>query len=280
MSTVYHSTLTLKVNRISDDELLAETSFLSSDREVCAWMRTDVARLQIKDAGWAVYRSPQATVSFQHLPELVGMEAYLDSGPRLKNALGGKYPELARELLSECIRGIIQSETFFYTERGFIDPAQYDDFWDKLYVNSCHYYSHLDQIDKPWMEYAGGEGQRRGCLFTRCQSVSIHEESPAGFLVDAVFIDSFHELSVRMMVDNSSVVKRTAADYRRAPDKICWNNTRHLDKLEGQHLILLNKKDIANLAGGPEGCHHLVDLLYSVCQAAHTLWLQNQEAFI
>lgn len=272
MSSVYHSTLTLKVNRVSHGELLAECSFLSTDREAYTWMRTDVAKLQIQDAGWAVYRSPQETAALQHLPQLVGIEAYLDSGPQLKNALGTGTPELIRELLSECIRGLIQSETFFYAERGFVDPAQYDTFWDKLYVNSCHYYSHLDQIDRPWMEYAGGDIQRQGNLFNRSQGVSIYEETPSGFRIDGVFIDSFHELNVRLMVDNSGVANQATADYRRAPDKICWNNSRHLEKMVGRCLPQLNKKDIAVLAGGPEGCNHLVDLLNSICQASRTLW--------
>lgn len=39
----------------------------------------------------------------------------------------------------------------------------------------------------------------------------------------------------------------------RAPDKLCFENTRHLSKLTGARLSEMSKKEIAGLAGGYEG---------------------------
>ncbi|MGE5370465.1 MAG: DUF2889 domain-containing protein [Solirubrobacterales bacterium] len=262
---MYHSTMFCRVNRSEDDVLNAECTWLANDHEMTAWLVTGVRDLRIRKAGWAAYRSPGKAVGVFELPELVGCEAYLFSGPDLKRVFGRPGLEAQRELVSECIRGIVQAETFFFTERGFASALDYDAFWDKMYVNGCTYYSHLDQIEKPWMEFAGNP-ERQLNLFNRVKTATVR---PGEMMteVSAVFMDSFHELGVRIELDRNGAIAGITGDYVSAPDKICWRNLDHLPRFAGVRLMDLGKKEIAGIAGGAHGCHHLVDLIHEAARA-------------
>lgn len=274
MTAVYHSVLNLKVNRLLTEDLMTECSLLSSDQEAHAWMLTGAKDLRIRRASWAVYRSPSGVVPAAELPDLIGLVAYLESGPRLKQILGHQAPNLAGRLFAECIRGLIQAETFFYQERGFGSPTEYDAHWDAVYYNACLYYSHLGQIEQSWMEYASDD-RRRGNLFNRTHSIAIDQNAELGHELTAVFIDSFHELSLHLNLDPQGRVSSVEARFLRAPDKICGNSARHLEKFRGKKLAQLSKKEIAGWAGGAAGCNHLVDLINECSQVVRYLSVEN-----
>lgn len=264
--TSFHFHSSVKVDRISEQELKAECVVLSTNRESRGWLITDVQGLKISQAGWADYRKAGGGAQSGDIPELVGVEAFLNAGPHLKRALPGRKQEPIRDLISECIRGLVQAETFFFNERGYLSAAHYDSYWEGMYLNGCYYYSHLDRVEKPWLEYVGLT-ERTGNLFNRVHSVVIHREPGGCYSLNASFIDSFHELGVRLGLDAGGVVLLSEASYNRAPDKICRDNTRHLKKLPGLVLADLSKKELAALAGGSEGCNHLVDILYDASRA-------------
>lgn len=267
----FHFNSSVKVDRISGQELKAECVVLSTHRESRGWLITDVEGLKICQAGWADYRKTGGGALSGEIPELVGVEAFLEAGPHLKRALPSKEQEPIRDLISECIRGLVQAETFFFKERGYASAAQYDSYWDKMYLNGCYYYSHLDRVEKPWLDYVGYT-QRSGNLFNRVHSVVIHREEDGCYSLNASFIDSFHELGVRLGMDADGIVLLSEASYNRAPDKICWDNTRHLGNLLGLRLSDLSKKELAARAGGAEGCNHLVDILCDASQAMAEFW--------
>lgn len=263
----YYYNSCLRVDRISGRELKAECVVLSTQRESRGWIITDVANLKIGQAGWSDYRKAEHDTQYVAIPELIGVEAFLDAGPCLKEALPGPEKEPIRELISECIRGLVQAETFFFKERGYASASQYDSYWEEMYLNRCYYYSHLKQVEKPWLDYVGYT-ERNGNLFNRMHSVVIHQEINGSYNLNASFIDSFHELGVRLKMDGDGIVLLSEATYNRAPDRICWHNTHHLQKLLGLCLPNLSKKDLASLAGGAEGCNHLVDILHDASRTA------------
>ncbi|MEQ8174200.1 MAG: DUF2889 domain-containing protein [Syntrophomonadaceae bacterium] len=262
----FHFHSSVKVDRISEQELKAECVVLSTNRESRGWLITDVQGLKISQAGWADYRKAGGSARSGNIPKLIGVEAFLDAGPHLKRALPSREQEPIRDLISECIRGLVQAETFFFRERGYLSAAQYDSYWEEMYLNGCYYYSHLDEVEKPWLDYVGYT-QRSANLFNRVHSLVIHREPNGCYSLNASFIDSFHELGVRLGMDTDGIILLSEASYNRAPDKICWYNTRHLKKLLGLRLLDLSKKDLASLAGGAQGCNHLVDILYDACRA-------------
>lgn len=262
----FHFNSSVKVDRISEHELKSECVILSTHRESRGWLITDVQGLKIRQAGWADYRLAGDGAQSGQIPELIGVEAFLEAGPHIKMALPSMDQEPIRELISECIRGLVQAETFFFKERGYESAAQYDSYWEQMYLNGCYYYSHLERVEKPWLEYVGYT-QRSGNLFNRVHSVAIYREQDGCYSLNAAFIDSFHELGVRLGIDTGGIVCLAEAFYNRAPDIICRDNTRHLEKLLGLCLSHLSKKDLASLAGGANGCNHLVEILYDASRA-------------
>lgn len=252
------------------DQLLAEATMLSTDHEAVGWMHlADVRTFAIKEAGWEILRAPGKTKIDQGtIPQMVGVEAYFDAGRELKKFLPDEEHELGRELLADCIRGIIQAETYLFHERGYESAQSYDAFWDKMYVDSCLYYSNLDKIEKPWMAYAAIE-MRRHVLFNRCRNCEVREGENGHLLAQGSFIDSFHELAVHLEVDCAGVIMSADGEFRRAPDKICLDNPKNLALLIGNNIITMGKKDIAGYTGGAMGCHHLVDLLFDVAKAVN-----------
>ncbi|MGE5404516.1 MAG: DUF2889 domain-containing protein [Candidatus Saccharibacteria bacterium] len=266
---IYQSSSVLTVKRIGD-QLLAEATMLSTDHEAVGWMHLeDVKTFAIKEAGWEILRAPGKTTTEQGtIPQMVGLEAYFNAGRELKKFLPGDENELARELLADCIRGIIQAETYLFPERGYESAQAYDAFWDKMYIDSCLYYSNLDKIEKPWMAYAAIE-MRQHVLFNRSRTCEVRGTENGHLLARGSFIDSFHELAVHLDVDNNGVIIAADGEFRRAPDKICFSNTKNLPQLTGNNICKMGKKDIAKHAGGAQGCNHLVDLLFDIARAVN-----------
>jgi hypothetical protein len=261
MSFTYHATTFLKVNR-NGDTLRAECTLLSNDIEAVAWIEANVQTLKISRAGWANYRSPANQAGIFDLPELIGADAYITGGPALKKALGRPGLEIPYELIGECFRGVLQAETFFFLERGFQSARQYDDFCEQHSIGDCRYYSHLDQTEKQWTEWVETT-ERSYNLFNRSKTVTIVQQE-TNRIVTAVFMDSFHHLGIGLEMDQNGAVLSAQSNFISAPDPICYKNREHLAKFIGMNLGQMSKKEIAALAGGAEGCSHLVDLLYEI----------------
>ncbi len=261
MSFIYHATTFLKVNRIGDT-LLADCTLLSNDTEAVAWIEADVQTLKISRAGWANYRSSSKETGIIDLPELIGIEAYITGGLALKKVLGGSGQEIPYELISECFRGVLQAETFFFMERGFQSAKQYDDFCEQNSIGACRFYSHLDLTEKQWTEWVDTT-ERSFNLFNRSKTVTI-EQQQVNRTVTASFMDSFHHLGIQLEINQNGLVLSAHGNFINAPDPICYKNQEHLGKFIGMNLGQMSKKEIAVLAGGAEGCNHMVDLIYEI----------------
>ncbi len=266
---IFHSNTCSKVTRISEKELLAECVVLNTEMEAAAWIIADVNSFAINKAGWAVYRSPQGRL-YHEIPELAGIEAYLDAGGPVKKALAGE-PDLARELFNECVRGIVQAETFLIKERGYADEAAYTALWDVMYLNSCYHFSHLDEREELWMDYVG-YSERPYNLFNRIHNVTIHREEDNNYFIPATFIDSFHELGVRLWIAPDGLVSKAEADFTRCPDITCRRITANIQKIVGIKLPGQSKKDLASLVGGPQGCNHMADIVFSASRALNDIF--------
>lgn len=268
MSFLYHANTFSKVNR-QGDKLQAACTLLNNNTEAVAWIDTDVKTLSITRAGWALYRSPDSPSGIYDLPELIGIEAYITGKIALNEKLGGPEQELPRELIAECFRSVLQAETFFFLERGFQSAKQYDDFCEENSIGACRYYSHLDQTEKQWTEWLENT-ERSYNLFNRSKTVNI-QQNQSNLIITASFIDSFHHISIIMELNKDGIIQNASGDFISAPDKICYKNTEHLSKFTGNKLSAMNKKEIAALAGGAEGCNHLVDLIYEVVKAIRNI---------
>ncbi|MGI5912843.1 MAG: DUF2889 domain-containing protein [Syntrophomonadaceae bacterium] len=260
MSFIYNSNTLVKVNRISNNEVTSECTKLSNKLEMTAWIIIDTYTFAIKRAGWAIYCSPKDITGHFELPQLIGMTAYLNSGAQLKKLLGGEENETVRELIADCIRGIVQSEIFLLPERGYKNYTHYHGKWEQMYVDSCLYYSHLDTVPKVSMYE--GDRNRTYNLFNRTKMVNITHEENGDYTVTASFTDCYHQLNIFLVLNPAGVVLESYGNFTRAHYNICFQNSHLLAKLKGFVLGQMTKKEIASLAGGSNGCDHMVSLLY------------------
>ncbi len=266
MQCIYHANYFTTVLR-RNDELWSQCVYLSTDIEATGLLRVEVSSFNIKEARWDVYRSPaKALNGGSELLGLKGSEAFMHIGPILQEQVGERGGGLARELLAECVRGLMQAETFVYQERGYVSAKEYDDYWNETLKDSCRYFSNLDRVAQPWMDYIGDD-VRDNSLYNRVKSTNILHGSENRLLINANFVDSFHELTVNVEADSDGTIRESTGNYLRAPDRVCFENSELLPKLVGKNLTGLNKKEIAKDLGFSSGCTHLVDLVYDISRS-------------
>lgn len=243
--------------KANEGNIWADSYYLSTQHEAAGHIRARTADFIIEAAGWNVYRScgvnetGQASVS-----QLAGQEAYFNIGPALSNAFGEK-ENFQKELVAECVRGIIQAETYVYQARGFESPESYDREWKKFYANSCRYYSNLDRVSTEWHQHVGKQA-RKSFLFHRNKTVSISFDS-GKLLITGSFSDSFHQLAVNVTLADG-VIANCTGNLLRAPDNVCFESKTYLTEIIGLKMSELNKKAIAKALGGSQGCIHLIDI--------------------
>ncbi|MDR3590577.1 MAG: DUF2889 domain-containing protein [Negativicutes bacterium] len=261
MSQIYHSNIVTTVNRIGPGRIIAQTILLSSAYEAAARMILATDSFIISEAAWDIYRSPGRKLNGSSAASpLVGQEAYFSIGPALR-AVGRENGELPRELLADCVKGVIQAETHLFGERGFPSAAAYDDFWRDNYRNSCRRYSSDEGIAQSWFEFVADRKAAGDCLFTRCKTASVHAMADGTLSASASFIDSYHELSL-FMTSAAGVITGCSAELVRVPHTVCRETLARLAALRGQAVDDINGKAAAESVGGALGCNHLVDLVY------------------
>ncbi|MFZ5634485.1 MAG: DUF2889 domain-containing protein [Bacillota bacterium] len=261
MKSIHHSHWHTSVDIHGPESLYGRTVFLSTDIECAACLRVNIKTFQVEKARWEIYRGPDGPQS-KDIDGLKGVEAYLGSGEALRRAMKD-FGARALSLASETVRGIVQAETFTYRERGFIDAKSYDDFWEKMYLNTCRYYSNLNRITRRWENHVSAQ-KRFNNLFNRFKGVSVSEGSDIYF-ADASLSDSFHEVGVSITLDKGRGTV-TAIDCRllRGPDQVCIEAGDFAQNLLGQKLTAMSKKEIAGALAGGQGCVHMIDLCHDV----------------
>lgn len=258
MTTLYQSSYFTSVHR-NGGIVTAKSHLLSTGWEAVAAVSVAPETFRIQSARWDTTRSPGGAGNCgRDVPGLLGVEAYLGAGPALRDVLQAD-GELAYTLLAECVKGIIQSETYLFRERGFPDAETYEAFWKKNYAGSCHLYSNIPRISRTWYDHVATRAWTDN-LFNRFKTASVTREPGGATIIRGSFSDSFHELALTVAVAEDLV---TACDgsFLRAPDPVCLETTANLAALAGRPVAELTKRFIGGSVGGPAGCSHMADLL-------------------
>ena len=261
------------VRLIQDKELLVETTYCSTDKEVCARMTVAPDSFLVRQAWLEVYRAPKLdSPETVEISGLKGMEAYFNSGEALRKVVfPGNVPE-AKDLFAEGVRGVIQAETFLVEQRGYNGPLEYQDYWFDLYQGACRFYSNTDRVKNRWYDHIGYY-YRSGSLFNRMKSQILYSNEK-GFLLTGHLHDSFHSVAVELELEKEKgLITSARGDILRAPDPVCMESTVYMDKINGTYLQEMDKKKIALLLGGGNGCVHLIDL---VTDGAKTISLYQE----
>lgn len=265
MTALYQSNYFTSVRK-NGGVLTARSHLLSTGWEAVATLTAAADTFRITAARWDISRSPGGTRNGgRDVPALLGTEAYLGAGPALRNALKTD-GDIAYSLVAECVKGIIQSETYLFTERGYADAAALQAFWKKTAVSSCHLYSNIPRISRSWNEYVAGRAWTDN-LFSRFKTASV-AGGPEGVInISGTFCDSFHELVLSLAVDRG-VVTACNGSFLRSPDPVCTETVANLAALSGRSLAELTKGFVGGCIGGSSGCNHMTDLLLHLLRTA------------
>jgi hypothetical protein len=253
-------------------ELLdSETSYVDTKREASARLRVGVADFIIRDAEWEEQRPvvPGAR-KVQPIHVLAGKDSYFNSGPALRELAADHDDPLMVPLFAETVKGVIQSETFLWEERGYPSPEKYERYWEEVYQGACRYYSHLDRLTQEWFQHVG-ETKREGNLFVRFKSQALYSLANGQFLLTGILSDSFHEMSVRFSLNQRMIVEKAEGVLLRVPDPVCKESSDFMKDLVGVELKGISKKEMAGLLGKGQGCVHLIDLAFDAAQILNSI---------
>lgn len=266
MTLLYHSNIFTVVTRSGPGRLAVRSTLLATGWEAAASISAATATLVISDARWDICRSPgSAHNGGRAVPALNGVAAGLGSGPALRAAARDE-GDLPYRLLAECVKGIVQSETYLFRERGFPDAETYEKSWKENYTGSCRRYSDRTYHGRSWYEHVADRAWS-DLLFTRVKTAVVTAGADDSREVAGSFTDSFHEFGARLTVRGGAVTAAQGA-FLRAPDAICTESIAAFAALSGTPLAALDREAIARRIGGPQGCVHMADL---VGHMLHTL---------
>lgn len=266
MKVVFQQSTTCSVRREKND-LTAYSAIISTELEATASITVDVSSFEIKSANWNAYRTPEGYTEIgREITELNGIEAFMQAGPEVRKHLSNEMDGLVVTLINECIKGLIQAETYVYTERGYATAQEYDEYWRTFNNNYCRYFNNIDRLSSYWTEYLG-DCLRSNNLFHRNQQCSIFRTNPGNYMVTGQFIDSFHEIGLMFEAAEDGRIIECTGNLLRGPDPVCFENDQHLAKLKGKNILELDKKGLALDLGGSEGCFHILDMITEMSKA-------------
>ena len=260
MKLLFQRSLRSCTRSIGAGKIMAEAVLLSTDCEIVARLVAAADTFLIEQAEWeqlrqgAEYAPVGATV-----PSLLGVEAYFGAASALGRAFPNPEQDVVRELFAECIKAVLQSETYLYLQRGFADSQAYQDNWDVSHPNSCRYYSHLDAVHCRWFDHIGPQPRSQN-LFHRHKNVAVWLSATDLLQATGSFLDSFHEVGIVTECELSGEIKNVAATFMRAPDQICFGTAQAVAELAGKNVRQLVRREINHCIGGAEGCAHLLDI--------------------
>lgn len=251
------------VQREGDRFIRARTMYADSLVECAVELLVETTGLKILEAYWEKYGPPgDMADTREEIEPLKGIEAYLNQGPSLRQALQGLKDKMARSLVNETVTSIVQAETFLIAERGYANAEDYSRAWERFYAGTCRYYSNLEQVEYSWSDYIGNQG-RQTRLFDRFKSQHLHREPSGTYVVTGNLRDSFHHLSLLLGFAAEDLrVERAEGSLMQVPDQVCHTSTIYLPELIGLDISAMNKKELAGRLGGSQGCVHLIDLVF------------------
>ncbi len=251
--------------------LIGKTTYLSTEIECGIKIDLDPAKYTINNAYWEIFRGAPGPLSVE-IKSIKGLEAYLNSGKALKQAIMPEYGEQVLLLVLDTVRGFIQSESFLFRERGYQDPDSHIEYWKKVYAGSCRYFSNLDKVDphNTWINQLS-QHNRYDDLYNRFKNVLITGDENT-LQANAGLSDSFHEVGLTMSINRKTgEITSYQGNLIRAPYSLCYEADEFTPNLLGKNIETLSKKDTAMALGGQQGCVHIIDLSFDAVKALRTV---------
>jgi hypothetical protein len=244
-----------------EEHISSKAVFLSNDFEAQAHLLVDVHHFKICKAEWEISKShDDSSLGKGNARELAGAEAYYDIGRVLGQFIDPDGDKRIKALFLECVKSLIQAETYVFTERGYPSEAAYEAYWHKREKNGCRYYSHPNDLSSGWFDYVGSY-KRQSNLFNKCKNYKLIENG-LDLVLQGTFSDSYHEMNAELCFDKTTgIINRCEVLFFRAPDGICFENSIHGAKFVGRNCYTMTRRQIVEIVGGKQGCYHLADLI-------------------
>jgi hypothetical protein len=252
----------------------AKAIILSKDFEASAWLAVGVADYLIREADWEISKAPSGIPLGKGIAtDAIGVKANTGIGSALIHLTEANGGILIKSLIFECVKGLMQAETYLFRERGYPSEAAYEAYWMDKESNGCRFYTHPQQETSGWFEHVGPY-QRSGNLFNRCKSyqLSLHGTD---LTLQGTFHDSYHEMAGEIRFDKATgIISECSLSMFRAPGSSCLETTAHGQSFVGKDIYDLTRKQVVGLVGGPQGCYHLTDLLADMLPLVNEEWRQ------
>lgn len=247
-------------------DLMVASSLMSTYYEAIVYLKINAHTGTITDASWEVYRVPSGSVHLHgEIPELDGIGILSYSSRLFQPSLDPDLSRVLAELVSEGIRGILQSQDFTLEER---EPQALEEFiaqWSGFFQGTCVRFSTLEQVRAILLEQLEKQdAARKISLFRRQKSYHIFLHPDGALSASAGFIDAHHELLLGVSFSPCGEVTDINGKFLRSPHVECHEGLVLLPRLIGKNLSKMRKKEIADLVGGCSGCTHILEMCYDL----------------
>jgi hypothetical protein len=261
MQCLYQRHFLVSVRKVENSKLLAKTIYSDTETEHIAQLVVDMGTFVIESA--YIERRPKdyqnnCNQESTSVTALKGIPAYLGSGQKIRQALRSINSAVTADLFLETVKGVIQSETQLYEQRGFSSINEYEKYWREIYTNVCCYYSNLDRVEDNWDKYTHLNNSTE-YLFLRSKNYHVYCLAPEKNLILGNLLDTFHEINVSLEIGKH--IDRIEADLKRVPDKVCREAIASLQNLINFDIFSASNKKILRSLGKGQGCVHLNDVV-------------------
>ena len=262
-------------NSLNEKELISQAMLLSTRYEYSATLCATKDEFKITRAYYSIHRCPDMSKRVEaDIPELIGGSAQADGVKAIKDLKDFSGDGNIKELLIECVRGMIQAETYLLEELGFKTREEYEEDWRIDKDGYCRAYWNTAPPIEEWPTYIGAyEHYRTENFYNKYKSYVILQKNEGEAIINGVYNDSFHEMHSEITYDLANRnINAFDMIVCRAPHAPCYElSYTAADSFIGKSIDSFPKREVGKLIGGGPGCFHLVDIVYDMASAAAKL---------
>jgi hypothetical protein len=250
-------------------QIVARAFTLTKEFEASAQLAVGIHDYLIHEAEWEISKAKDAELLGRgFLADAIGVMSITGLGSVLVSLTPANGGAPIKPLFFECVKGLMQAETYLFKERGYPDEAAYEAYWMDKESNGCRFYTHPTQDTSGWFEHIGPYHRTQN-LFNRCKNYQL--SSHGGELtLNGTFQDSYHEMAGEIRFDKGTgTILECSLTMFRAPGDSCRETTVHGQTFVGKNIYALTRKQVISMVGGPQGCYHLTDLLADMLPLVH-----------
>ncbi|MDX9889018.1 MAG: DUF2889 domain-containing protein [Anaerovoracaceae bacterium] len=252
------------VDNQHNSTIVSKVSYLDKEKEITVSLLVDINTFHVIDSWYEVFRNPdKSLLGFHEIEKLKGYEAYLNAGKVIRTIEEPNHNSNLKELVRECVRGVIQAENNLYRHRGFSNAKDYFESWNVKNKDNCYRFSNLDKEIKETKQkdyILELSYLRKNNLFNCHQNYKLLEIEKILYAI-GVFSDSFHNYNLTISYKRETGdITGCFGDMRIAPNDICRKGITNLDKFIGMNIERINYEEINKIVGGSFGCVHFENL--------------------